>query len=244
MWHKRRLANVFSILGMAISPPWRVWSWTGNQVMSSREKWYWTNQHKMKKIMLFDGFILETKWKISRNQNHMSINDIHGVSGLDWDKYCKKNWWLSFESKCRPQIPNISIPEGHVNSICWTKRESSDCLEVMFTILYPTSTSCGPSGERALKTVHRGMFLVTQTALHFGLENWRVGVTHKLVDLIKQGSLDSQPQAMRYSEGNPSKLPCYIFRIHFDPSNMGNLMTPGLFYFFKVGSFRFICCFP
>lgn len=70
------------------------------------------------------------------------------------------------------------IPQGHVNSICWTKREGSDCLEVIFTILYPTSTSCGPSGERALKTIHLGMFLVTQTALHFGLEELEfVGVT-------------------------------------------------------------------
>lgn len=53
---------------------------------------------------------------------------------------------------------------------------------MMFTILYPTSTSCGPRGEGALKTVHLGMFLVTQTALHFGLEELDFdGVTHKLV---------------------------------------------------------------
>ena len=73
------------------------------------------------------------------------------------------------------------IPQGHVNSICWTKREVLDCLEVIFTILYPTSTSCGPRGEGALKTVHLGMFLVTQTALHFGLEEFGVRRSHKLV---------------------------------------------------------------
>lgn len=108
---KRRLANFFSILGMAISPPWRVWSWTGTRSCPAEKSGTGPTTIKWRKHA-FWWLHSWNKMEISRNQNHMSINDLHGVSGLVWDKYCKmhwhnKNWWLTFESKCRPQIPHI-----------------------------------------------------------------------------------------------------------------------------------------
>lgn len=61
MWHKTTLGKLLFHLRNGYIATLKSLKLNRNQVM--QRKVYWTNQHKMKKNMLFDGFILETKWK-------------------------------------------------------------------------------------------------------------------------------------------------------------------------------------
>ncbi len=133
--------------------------------------------------------------EISRKQNHISIFMIFMVFVVLFGKKTAKcRYMTNFDmitnaTQMNDLLLNLSAdlkyqmyPSHKVTAIQFVKQKRG--LRVVWRwckILYPTSTSCGPSGERALKTIQSGMFLVTQTALHFGLKNSRVGVTHKLV---------------------------------------------------------------
>ena len=115
MWHKTKLGKV---------PSW------GTRSCPTEKRG--TNHQKMNKAMLFDGFIFEkTLGNIKETESYqykwsswclcscLGKNCKMQIYDQFWyDHQCNQNEWLTFESKCRPQIPNVSFPQGHVNSIC------------------------------------------------------------------------------------------------------------------------------